>query len=62
MAKVIDTVVVPQGTLLDCGSPAKGDSQLAEIEREVLHVNLNYGTDIDEYQRELEIEPAFNTH
>jgi hypothetical protein len=27
---------------------------LSEIERESLHVNENYGEDIDEYQRELE--------
>ena len=26
-----------------------------------MHVNLNYGTDIDEYQRDLENEAAFNT-
>jgi hypothetical protein len=34
---------------------------LSEIERETLHVNINYGLEIDEYQRELEIETEFNT-
>ena len=29
---------------------------LSEIERETLHVNREYGGEIDEYQRELEIE------
>jgi len=33
----------------------------SEIERETMHVNLHYGAEIDEYQRELELEPAFNT-
>lgn len=30
-------------------------NQLSEIERENLHVTSNYGEDIDEYQRELEV-------
>jgi|LauGreDrversion4_2_1035121.scaffolds.fasta_scaffold247135_2 hypothetical protein len=34
---------------------------LSEIERETLHVNNQYGIEIDEYQRELEAETQFNT-
>lgn len=34
---------------------------LSEIERETLHVTHNYGLEIDDYQRELENDPAFNT-
>ena len=33
----------------------------SEIERETQHVNQTYGLEIDDYQRELELEPAFNT-
>lgn len=39
----------------------KTSHALTEIERETLHVNVNYGTEIDEYQRELEVENQFNT-
>ena len=49
MTRVIENVVMPQGALIDCSSPSKAGNQLTEIEREVLHVNVNYGTDIDEY-------------
>lgn len=41
--------MVPQGTLLEAGSPSKLGAKLTEIEREVYHVNQNYGNDIDEY-------------
>jgi|LauGreDrversion4_2_1035121.scaffolds.fasta_scaffold264630_1 hypothetical protein len=40
---------------------SKATVTLSEIERETLHVNINYGLEIDEYQRELEIETEFNT-
>ncbi len=33
----------------------------SEIERETQHVNQTYGLEIDDYQRELELEQAFNT-
>ena len=49
--------MVPAGSLLG----TKQVHQLSEIERESLHVNHHYGQDIDDYQRDLEIEPAFNT-
>ena len=35
--------------------------RLSEIERETLHVNVQYGIEIDDYQRELENEAAFDT-
>jgi hypothetical protein len=42
-----------------CLVPIKQGSnqqQMSEIERETLHVNKEYGIEIDEYQRELEVE------
>ena len=61
MNRAIDSLT--SGNLLLSDKLFKKDPSqpLTEIERETLHVNINYGNEIDGYQRELENEPAFST-
>lgn len=61
MNRAIDSLTSSNLLLSDKLFKKDPSQPLTEIERETLHVNINYGNEIDGYQRELENEPAFST-
>src|SRR4051812_37928674 len=59
LQRQVEQVPNIQNIFNDSATKKGMEQQSTEIERECHHVNVNYGVEIDEYQRELEKE--FNT-